>query len=698
MDQAGDTDFGGFNYACIGRLTDGVSTEAAARDLQSLLPQMSRRSPYLSASFLKSSGLSVEVYPYLEQVVGPVQSALWTLMATIDGMELYEPYHLQEMGGVFGIIDLEALAGVELKTGGFGVEYGDKIGGVLNMKSATALGPPRGTADVNVSHVSLTGQGGFAGDRGSWLASARVGSIGLLMKLGGSKDHISPDFYDTFEKVSYHVAPGHLVTLHMLRAGDAFRAAAGNWDGFNVTPYQEEGEIRSDWDSSYLWATWQARLAERVSSTTQLWEGSTQRRRSGFIEDAGGIATPQQIDVRDYRAVRFRGLRGEVRVQLLPNVLLRAGGELVRAHADYDYYGRSVTPTLDIDRVVRSRDDTVSVVLTPEGRSASGFAALRLRVGGWMTTELGARVSRVSQTRETHVAPRVEASVRLPSRTTLRASAGRYVQPQGIGDLQVGDGQTLYSKAELSDLIALGLERRLLPTLSVKVEGYDRRIADQQPRFIGLERHLRVFPERQEDRLRLDPGIGRARGVEVFLEGRPNAGWNWSASYALAKAEDEIPQTVPCDGGPTCLDDAWVPRSRDQRHSLDLQAEYHPNERWSLSAAWTFHTGWPATAWTYHLDHDATGDSFITRIFDQLRGDRLPAYHRLDLRATREVRLGRRRLDVYGDVINVYGRTNCGAPRYLSSFDSNGVLVGRHMGCAEELLPFVPMVGLRYRF
>jgi len=78
-----DTDFGGFNYRCVGRLDEGVSMDDAARDLQSLLPETFRRFSYLAASFPESSGLSVEVYPYLEQVVGPVRSALWTLMATV---------------------------------------------------------------------------------------------------------------------------------------------------------------------------------------------------------------------------------------------------------------------------------------------------------------------------------------------------------------------------------------------------------------------------------------------------------------------------------------------------------------------------------------------------------------------------------------------------------------------------------------
>jgi len=196
----------------------------------------------------------------------------------------------------------------------------------------------------------------------------------------------------------------------------------------------------------------------------------------------------------------------------------------------------------------------------------------------------------------------------------------------------------------------------------------------------------------------MNPGRGRARGIELFVEGAAGPRWRWSASYALAKAEDEIPQVEPCTEGPTCLDDPWVPRSRDQRHAVDLQADFRPDDRWRLSAAWIFHTGWPATEWAYGVVLRADGTPFFTRSFGPLNGERLPAYHRLDLRATRAFQLRGGTLEVYADLFNVYDRRNRGSYAYGLQYHGADLVTTVRTDGGEELLPFLPMIGLRYRF
>jgi hypothetical protein len=76
------------------------------------------------------------------------------VMVRLDGLELYEPYHLQDWNGALGIIDLNAVGGVRLAAGGFGVEHGDKQVGVLDMTSRSETGPAKTTLGFSVSNIT----------------------------------------------------------------------------------------------------------------------------------------------------------------------------------------------------------------------------------------------------------------------------------------------------------------------------------------------------------------------------------------------------------------------------------------------------------------------------------------------------------------------------------------------------------------
>src|SRR5262245_59666909 len=95
----------------------------------------------------------------------------------LDGLQLYEPYHLKDFNeGAISIVDAETIDGVQLMTGGFPAKYGDKRSGVFDITSRVPE-QDRTTFDVGVSLMNTRGmgRGTFAENRGSWLAFGRVG-------------------------------------------------------------------------------------------------------------------------------------------------------------------------------------------------------------------------------------------------------------------------------------------------------------------------------------------------------------------------------------------------------------------------------------------------------------------------------------------------------------------------------------------
>jgi hypothetical protein len=597
------------------------------------------------------------------------------LMVLLDGLELYEPYHLKDWDGVLGIVDLNALGGVELIAGGFGADRGDRLSGVFDMTSRTSTGEARTTVGLSISNVTAMSRGGFAGDRGAWLLSGRRGFVDLVMDLVGESDRLSPRYYDVFGKLQYQVSTDHVVSAHVLRAGDAFVLADAPFQGADTLDFV------SGWTSSYGWVTWDATPGSMLRARSMAWVGRLSRERTGFLVDLN--EAPLRSSVDDDRAFGFGGLRHDLSVELGAGALLRVGAEVKRMRADFAYADQTWTPFVTSENTRGVWVDSTSVDVERSGYEASGYLAFRARPEERLTAEVGLRYDRMSHTREQDVSPRVLAALEVSPTTTARGSWGVYRQSQGVHELEVGDGQTAYHPAERGEQVALGLERRLGRGLDLRVEAYQRMVADRNPVYVNAEEELEVFPEAAGDRRRIDPGRGRARGIEVVLERRTGGPWTWTASYVLAVAEEEL------EGG-------WVPTRFDQRHSVGFFASYRPDRRWNVSLGWRYHTGWPATSWTYSVETLGDGWNHWTREYGPFRGARLPSYHRLDLRVSRSFDVQGNELHAFLDLFNVYDRLNLGSFAYDGTYENGVLSVTRVPG--RELLPFLPTFGVRYEF
>ena len=186
--------------------------------------------------------------------------------------------------------------------------------------------------------------------------------------------------------------------------------------------------------------------------------------------------------------------------------------------------------------------------------------------------------------------------------------------------------------------------------LAFRAEIYRREVANPRPRYENLYEALNTFPEVEPDRVRIAPDQANAEGIELFLRGRSGPRFGWWINYTYATTEDLI-------------DGRWTPRHFDQRHTVNLDLDYSVGKHWHINVAWRFHTGWPTTPLDLAVEEDDEGElEFVPELGD-LYSQRLPEYHRLDLRASREWKVGGGVLGFYVDIQNLYNRKN------LAGFD-----------------------------
>src|SRR5205085_8278547 len=66
----------------------------------------------------------------------------------IDGLELNEPFHLKDFFNVFSTLDSTAVGRVDLMTGAFPAEWGDRMGGVIDMSLLSPSAPESSSLSI----------------------------------------------------------------------------------------------------------------------------------------------------------------------------------------------------------------------------------------------------------------------------------------------------------------------------------------------------------------------------------------------------------------------------------------------------------------------------------------------------------------------------------------------------------------------
>lgn len=603
----------------------------------------------------------------------------------LDGMELYEPYHLKDFEGALGIVDINAVGGIDLHAGGFPVDFGDRAAGVFDMETRA---PPsegnRTMVGLSITNATFMTQGAFANGRGQWLLSGRRGYMDVAFRFTDVDPGISPRYYDLLGKLKYQLGSRHTLSAHVLQAGDNLKL-----DTDALGEFTDQGRLRTHWGNAYGWLTWKAYFSPRIRAQTVASAGRVARERIGFVSEPGRVRGPDMVDVSDKAHFDFLGIKQDWTADLSDDLSLRWGFQVNRLLGDYDYRNKTrwMIPGPQEDLVAQF--DSVSVGLAPSGTELEAYGALRVRPAPWVTAEVGLRYDRRTHTNDSDLSPRLHALVDLGDRTTLRAGWGLYHQSQGMHELEAGDGETLFAPSERASQVALGLEHQWQDGIKGRLELYSRKVDRPRRMYLNLWREVLPFPELDGDRVRVDPAEGRAKGLEILLA-RDSGALNWSAAYALSSTE-------------SLIDGKWTPQYWDQTHAFTLTLGWKPTPRWNISGAFQVHSGWPFTPQIIQYDtltvfqEEGLASSLRWREeFGELNTDRLPAYHRLDLRVTRRFPAWGGTMDVYLDLFNAYGQSNLRSYEYVTRFIDGEVKWVRLPD--DTLLPFLPSIGFRWEF
>lgn len=558
------------------------------------------------------------------------------ILARLDGVELFEPFHLKDFQGIFTILDPQVMGGVDLIPSGFPAEYGDRLGSVLDLRSRVPSAR-RTNLGISFSNAWFGTAGTFGDGAGHYLASLRRGYLDIVLKLAPDDEEDdedpAPRYWDSFVSVGYQLGASQSLALKVLAADDSLT--------FTEHDFDESTDITTGYGNDYVWLSHQGLLGSRAFVDTIVSAGRVSNDRQGQGLDGDEVA-----EVFDDRAVDILALRQDWNVQPSERHYLKWGLEARAYDASYVYrnfqraFNRIDDPRFPPGEILRSFADDF------DGEQYALYAADRLRLGRHLTAEVGLRYDSQTLTDEEQTSPRLNLVHDLGAGSSLvRLGWGRFYQSQRPHELGVEFGETAFHPAERSEHWTVGFEKQLR-RLVLRADAYRREVADPRPRWETLFDPFSPFPEFASDVVKIAPTEAVAEGLELYVSRRGGGKFDWWLSYALSQVEDR-------------LDGVWTQRSIDQTHALTWNASYRPSRKWNLNWVFTYHTGWPATDLTAELVFADDGSAQLVHSVGPFYAERHDDYHRLDLRASRTTRFEKRgELTFFIDVQNLYNREN----------------------------------------
>jgi len=559
----------------------------------------------------------------------------------LDRIPIAFPFHF---GGLISTLNSDLIDKVDFSAGGFGPEYGNFWGGVIDVTQRSGRSDRWGAkAEVNLllSEVLLEGPL-FPGG-----SMALAGRRSYLELMGGFFDDFTaiPSFADYQAKCSWDPSRQEHWDLQAFGSDDRL--------GLTIDPDSELAqqdpayagifEFHNGYDSQGL------NFRTQLGPDTVLW--NTAYHFNFFFATRLGDELNLRVSYEDC------GDRLDLVHGFGEGVSLRAGLEY--HHALIGSRGLFVRPPAegdpDFDLTSAER---VTTNFSTISNNLGLYAEQRFRwFGGKAEFALGGRLDYQTYNSKLDPSPRFSVAVFPREGTVVRASYGHYHQLPIQGPYLNPDfGNPDLDSGRCASAI-LGVEQVLAEGLSLKVEAYQK----------TLSRVVVPAPWTNYS----NQGSGTSRGVEVFLRRAPAErlfGW---ISYAWS-------ESLRYDGTdrPARLYDY------DQPHILTLVAGYKINPGWEVGLKWRFSSGSPETPILGSFQDPGSGR--YLPLYGPVNSARLPDYHRLDLSTSLRTTYETWEWRVFLEVLNLYDQPNVFAHTYNVDYTQRKDL---------RQLPLLPYLG-----
>jgi len=597
----------------------------------------------------------------------------------LDEAPVYNASHLL---GFFSTFNSDAIKDINVYKGGMPAQYGGRLSSVLDIKMNDGNNQDYNVSGgVGVISAKLNVEGPIQKDRSSFLFSARRTYADVFLKLSNDSTINSNTlyFYDLNAKLNYILGDKDRLYLSGYFGQD--KLGVGKLFGL-------------DWGNGTGTLRWNHIFSNKLFSNTSLIFSNYNYK---IHINSGGY------DLNIFSQIRDWNIKEELQWYADSRNTLRMGvnaiyheirpGEVTPTSANSGINESILQRRHSLENAVFVSDTwkaTDNLNITYGGRM-TGFSILGKGdfydidpVSGKVTDTLRYSDGQVVKT-YLNFEPRLAAALQLNATTSIKASYVRNVQNLHLLANSTSSSptdkwvaSTNVIKPEISDQVSLGYYKNLPGNVyELTVETYYKTMQHQ----VDYRDGANVFSNTNAIESELLFGKGRAYGIEWLLRKRVGRLTGW-LSYTLSKTEKQI------DG---INNNRWYNATQDRTHDIAIVAMYKLNRKWSLSANWVYTTG---NAVTFPAGKYRSGDQVLF-YYTERNGYRMPAYHRLDLGATCQLKQKKRfSSELAFSVYNAYARQNA----YVIEFQQDPDNAQKTQAVRTALFGLIPSISYNFKF
>lgn len=623
-------------------------------------------------------------------------------LVLVDGVTLYRPFHLKALPNAsISIINLGFVETVNLITGGFPAQYGDKMSAVVDIEYRDgSTTEHHGQAEIGLLNSNISFEGPI-GRSASLIAGFNKSyfkpSLDIINRyrpefLEGING--IPQFYDYHCKLKVNLHNGNDLSFLAIGASDKYdenpqilnyQYSRNYSENLVIIDVNEEDRLNGNSDNTLIASNMRYQIGQNFQTETTLsyyneienlyastiYEMSNEYFNSG--SEYIGFSNYVNNDLFDQKLrIQTGELKLKFSTKLFTSHELSGGASFKQLHYNYYLHDGSerytiynienFSPSSTIDSLYFDDNyyDLVEMKTTSY-KSASFFQ------DSWQVTHnffvnTGIRYDYCDLNKSYEISPRFSCSYSLNDGSLFKLAYGHYYQAPMYNEFKLMEASSHNTDNQKATHYILGYTRDIFEFLECHCDIYYKEYQNLIPYY---------FRSGYKVSSQTNSAYGYAKGLDLQVKYNtgPISGWV-SYGYLEARENDKLNS------------DGYYPRSTDQKHSLSIIADWQASPKTQIYCVFFYGSGYPYTPYKF----DSQNLRFIA---GPINSEYFPAYSRLDIRFTRQFQFNWGRVNAFFEIVNVLNKKNVLTYEHYS-INEIGIVEKR----PKYLFPILPNLGI----